>query len=191
MAARTLRTFTNKWSRKLHRWGAVIAILPVLIVLVTGIILQLKKQSDWIQPPTIKGESKLSDVPGSTLTLEQILAIASTAEDAAIETWNEIDRLDIRPSKGIVKVRAESGYEVQIDLHTGEIVQVAYRRSDLIESIHDGSFFAGDLTKLYVFLPSGVILLCLWTTGVYLWLIPILAKRSGQKRRAANTTDAA
>jgi len=169
----------------------LIAILPVLIVLVTGIILQLKKQSDWIQPPTIKGESKLSDVPGSTLTLEQILAIASTAEDAAIETWNEIDRLDIRPSKGIVKVRAESGYEVQIDLHTGEIVQVAYRRSDLIESIHDGSFFAGDLTKLYVFLPSGVILLCLWTTGVYLWLIPILAKRSGQKRRAANTTDAA
>ena len=33
------------------------------------------------------------------------------------------------------------------------------RRSDLIESIHDGSYFGGDWTKLGLFLPAGIVLL--------------------------------
>ena len=44
---------------------------------------------------------------------------------------------------------ARTGYEVQIDTETAEILQVAVRRSDLIESIHDGSYF-NDHFKLWV-----------------------------------------
>ena len=59
---------------------------------------------------------------------------------------------------------------------TAEVLNVAYRRSDLIESIHDGSFFS-DAVKLYVFLPTGILLIIMWGTGIYLFLLPRLRKR--------------
>ena len=91
------------------------------------------------------------------ISFEQILKSVSTLEQADIETWDDINRLDVRPSKGIVKVRAENGWEIQVDTETGDILQVAYRRSDLIESIHDGSFY-GDHVKNWIFFPSGLVL---------------------------------
>ena len=51
----------------------------------------------------------------------------------------------------MVKVWLNNGWEIQVDLNNGTILQTAYRRSDLIESIHDGSFFGGDWTKLGLF----------------------------------------
>ncbi len=47
------------WVRKLHRWGALITVVPLVLVIVTGIILQVKKQVDWVQPPTQKGTEKI------------------------------------------------------------------------------------------------------------------------------------
>lgn len=170
----------NKWTRKLHRWGAVLIALPMLIVISTGLLLQLKKQSSWIQPPTQEG------VAGAlTLSFDEILKIATEVSQAEIAGWDDIDRLDVRPDKGIVKVRGKNRWEVQIDTATGEVLQVAYRRSDLIESLHDGSWFLHD-AKLWVFLPNGIVLLAMWLTGIYLWILPIWTKRSGRKRRAVN-----
>jgi uncharacterized iron-regulated membrane protein len=183
----TVKKIVNKWSRKLHRWGAIITIAPVAVVIATGLILQLKKQSDWIQPPSARGVASLGGGERA-LDLDGILESARGVENAGIETWSDVDRLDVRPDKGIVKVRANSRWEVQVDLHSGEVLQTMYRRSDLIESIHDGSFFGGDFAKLYVFLPSGVILFALWLTGAYLWVLPIWNKRAGRKRRAQQAT---
>ena len=80
-------------------------------------------------------------------------------------------------SPPLAKVWLHSGWEVQVDLGSGEVLQTAYRRSDLIESIHDGSFFAGDLTKLGLFLPAGVVLLLLWLSGLWMFWQPLAAKR--------------
>ena len=46
-----------------------------------------------------------------------------------------------------------------------------------LESIHDGSFFAGDWTKLGLFLPAGLTLLFLWVSGLWMWWVPFIAKR--------------
>ena len=105
---------------------------------------------------------------------------AASVEEAGIEGWDDVDRLDVRPGRGMLKVRAKNRWEVQVDAATGEVLQASYRRSDLIESIHDGSFFA-DAAKLWVFLPAALILLGLWISGVYLWLLPHLVRR---RRRA-------
>jgi len=168
----------NKWSRSLHRWGAILISLPLLVVIGTGLVLQLKKESAWIQPPTARGVGEAPEI-----AFDEILAAARSVPKAQVETWDDIDRLDVRPDKGIVKVRANSRWEVQVDTQTGDVVQVAYRRSDLIESLHDGSFFS-DWTKLYVFLPSGAILLGLLVTGIYLFFLPLIARRRGRIRRA-------
>ena len=114
-----------------------------------------------------------------------MLASARLHPEAGIEEWSDIDRIDLRVDKGIAKLRAHSGWEVQVDTATAEVVSVAYRRSDLIETIHDGSFFS-DGVKLYVFLPTGVLLLIMWGTGIYLFMLPRMARR---KKRAKAAQD--
>lgn len=165
-------------NRKIHRWAAIITALPVIIVIITGIILQVKKEFDWIQPHTQHGS-----VSKPVLGFEQILAVARSVPEAKIETWSDIDRLDVRPGKGMLKVRAENRWELQIDTNTGAVLQVAYRRSDLIESIHDGSFFA-DIVKLGVFLPSALVLIGLWITGMVLFFQPSLSRAKKRRARA-------
>ena len=139
-------------NRKVHRWAAVLTAVPVIIVIVTGIILQVKKEFDWIQPPTQHG---IGTEP--VLSFEQILNVVSEVPDIGLTSWDDINRLDVRPKKGIIKVRGNNDWEVQIDSKTGDVLQVAVRRSDFIESIHDGSFFHESF-KLWVFLPSALIL---------------------------------
>ena len=168
-------------NRRLHRWGAIAVALQFLIIITSGLLLQLKKQLDFVQPPEQKG----TEIGVATaLTLPEILARVQTVPEAGIRTWADIDRVDFRPSKNMLKVVSMTRWEVQLDLATANILQVAYRRSDLIESIHDGSWFH-PIAKLGVFLPAGAIVLGLWITGVYLWLLPYWTKRRLAAIRAA------
>lgn len=169
-----------KFNRVSHRWGAIAVALPVLLVILTGLFLLLKKDVAWIQPPTQRGSST-----ELALSFDRILEIAKTVPEAGIQTWEDIDRLDVRPSKGMLKVRGTNRWEIQIDAKSEEVLQVAYRRSDFIESLHDGSFFH-DRVKLWVMLPSAVVLLGLWITGIYLFLQPHLIRR----KRKRNTSGA-
>jgi uncharacterized iron-regulated membrane protein len=140
--------------------------VPFLVVLVTGILLQVKKEFTWVQPPTVKGTGK-----EPAAAFDAILAATAAVPEAEVRSWADIDRLDVRPKDGVVKVQCKNRYEVQVDSRTAEVVQVAYRRSDWIESIHDGSFFH-EAAKLYVFLPVAVLMLTIWVTGIHLWLLP-------------------
>ena len=155
----------------MHRWGSVATAVPLLIVLVTGILLLLKKDVAWIQPP-------MAAAPAGepAVGFDAILAAVVAVPEADASGWADIDRLDVRPDEGVAKVQCVSGYEVQVSTVTGEVLQTARRRSDLIESLHDGSWFHGAV-KLGVFLPSAVIVLALWITGAWLWLMPHLRGR--------------
>ncbi|MFH1725675.1 MAG: PepSY-associated TM helix domain-containing protein [Elusimicrobiota bacterium] len=167
------------FNRKIHRWVAIGFSAPILIILVSGILLQLKKHVDWIQPPSRRGAGTVPRVG-----FDAILEAARTVPAARIEGWEDIDRLDVRPGRGIVKVQAKTGWEVQIDTENGEVLQAAYRRSDVIEDIHDGSFFH-DKVKMGLFMTSGIVLLLLWITGIYLFVLPHQAKRRARKRSGA------
>lgn len=163
-------------SRKIHKWGAIIIALPFLIVLISGLFLQVKKEFNWIQPSSQEGISTDLEI-----TFDDIIAISSTVEKAGIKNWADIDRLDVRPDKGMVKVRGFNNWEIQIDTKTGEVLQVEFRRSGIIEALHDGSWFH-DSVKLWIFLPSAVIVTVLWITGIYMFFIPYLSKRKNKKR---------
>lgn len=163
--------------RKIHRWGAILVALPFFIVLITGLILQVKKEFSWIQPPSQKGSASYQT---PDIGFQKILDISSSDQQADISSWEDIDRLDVRPDDGIVKVRSAEGWELQIDLGTGEILSSMKRRADLIESIHDGSWFH-DQAKLWIFLPSAIVVTILWITGIYLFFLPYFAKRQNRK----------
>ncbi|HKX55042.1 MAG TPA: PepSY domain-containing protein [Xanthomonadales bacterium] len=165
----------NKLIRKIHHWTTVFLALPLLVIICSGLLLQMKKQATFVQPPEQRGTGTEPQVD-----LEQILASVVGRQELGVSGWDDIDRLDVRPGKGLVKVVLQNGWEVQVDLGTGAVLQAAYRRSDLIESIHDGSFFGGDVIKLGLFLPTGIALLLMWLTGLWLFALPYLPKK---KRR--------
>lgn len=166
----------HRFWRKTHYWGAVACLLPVLIIIITGVVLLLKKELGWVQPPTFKTDSR---VPA--ISFAQILATAQQVPEAQIRTYGDINRLDVRPGKGVIKVRAKNGWEIQLHPETAEVLQVAYRRSELFEALHDGSFFHPQ-AKLGLFLPASLILLVLTLSGLYLFILPLLAQRRKRKR---------
>lgn len=140
----------------------------------------LKKDIDWIQPETQTGIVK-DTIP--SMNYEQLLAVAMAQPTANVTSWMDIDRVDVRPAKGIAKIHTKTGWEVQIDTETGEAIQTSFRRSDTIEAIHDGSFFS-DKVKYFVFLPTSLLLIIMWLTGTYLFLLP----RIGRMRRVRHPT---
>ena len=171
------KSFKFFWTT--HKWVGIIAAVFVLNVSITGFLLLIKKRSAWIQPPTQKGEA-----PGDVrVSFDDILKAIQAVDEAEIDTWDDVDRLDVRPDKGVVKVRANNRWEVQVDLKTGEVLQTMYRRSDLIEQIHDGSF-VHDTVHAYVMPAVAFGLVFLTGSGIFLWLEPKWRRR---KRRLATT----
>jgi hypothetical protein len=168
----------NVANRKVHHWASFIVAVPLLVMIVSGLFLQMKKQWTYVQPPEQRGTGKTP-----VIGLEAILASVQTVPGLSVRGWDDVNRLDVRPGKGAVKVWLNSGWEVQVDLGTGRVLQTAYRRSDLIESIHDGSFFAGDWTKLGLFLPAGLVMLLLWCSGMWMVWVPFIARRRRKEKR--------
>lgn len=158
-------------NRKIHSWLSLATALPVLVMVMSGVLLHLKKDLSWIQPPERRGQGGPPAV-----SMEAILAAAREVSEAGISGWEDVQRVDLRPGKGMLKVIGKGGYEIQVDAVTGKVLQSAYRRSDFLESLHDGSYFH-DAVKRWVFLPAGAALLLLWITGIVLFLQPFLVRR--------------
>lgn len=165
----------RKINRSTHKWVSVVVAIPLLIILVTGILLLVKKEFSYLQPPSAKG---IQQVP--SISFDQILRQTKTIKEAQVTSWEDIDRLDVRPAKGIVKIRTISQWEVQLDSSTAEILHVAYRRSDVIEQIHDGTYWQKN-ANLWFTLPVAIALLLISITGLILFFYPYF-KRSGRKR---------
>lgn len=161
--------------RKIHYWTSLPLMLTIFVIAITGSLLALKKDFAVLQPPTLTGSR-----PGD---LARPLAdIVAAAALAAREPAAQVERIDVRPGDGVAKVVFHSRTEVQVDLATARPLQIGYRTSDFIETIHDFSWLGGGAKYVFSF-GSGLALLGMAGTGVYLFVLPMLARR--RKRRAA------
>ena len=161
----------KKTNRTIHKWASIVIAIPLLVVFVTGILLLVKKEFSTLQPPTMKGSD---NVP--TVSFEHILEAAKSVEEAKIESWQDINRLDVRPSKGVIKIRSNNRIEIQLDASSAKVLHVAKRNSDLIESIHDGTFFEKN-ANLWLMLPVGLISILISITGIILFVLPYMKKK--------------
>lgn len=98
---------------------------------------------------------------------------------------SEIDRIDVRPQKGVAKIVFVANFtELQIDCTTGKIVSEARRNSDIIEKIHDGSIVDflvktnNDPIKLVYTSLLGIGLIVLTVSGFFLWYNPIRMRKA-------------
>lgn len=155
--------------RKWHKYLGLFLALFVLISALTGILLAWKKNVEVLQPSTQKGSTQLMAEwqPVEALAQKAVMAVDSLGLGA-----NNLDRIEYRPTKGIAKVIFDTGnWEVQVDATSLEILSVAKRNSDWIESLHDGSIIS-DTFKLISMNILGIGLVTLLITGVWLWMGP-------------------
>lgn len=176
----SFRKNSRKYSRSIHLWLSLVIFIPVIIVIASGLLLQVKKEFDWIQPPTQKVQNTQTN--GPTISFDDVLHAVKQVPEVSLNSWDDIDRLDVRPAKGIIKVRGKNHWEVQLNAQNGDVLQVAYRRTDTIEAIHDGSwFFEG--AKLWLFLPAALLLFVLWVTGLVMLYTTMKSKYRKNKFR--------
>ncbi|NJK82554.1 MAG: PepSY domain-containing protein [Saprospiraceae bacterium] len=132
--------------RMWHRVLGVFLALFVVISAITGVFLAFKKNVAILQPPTQK---TTANNLREWKSLAEIEAIAQSAfQQTFPDKENKVERLDVQPAKGIVKVLFKNGWwEVQLDGSTGEVLSIGQRHADWIEKLHDGSII-GDTFKL-------------------------------------------
>lgn len=170
---------TIRFFRKIHRTTGAILFLFFFLTAITGLTLGWKKNSGgYILPESFKGNSTNLDDWISFDSLHTIACnIARDSISPSIST--ELERIDARPDKGMVKfVFLEGFWGVQLDGATGGLLHIERRRSDFIENIHDGSILdhllgtKNEILKLIYTTIMGFSLLLFTITGFWLWIGP-------------------
>ena len=82
----------NVLNRKVHYWASAIVAIPLLVIICSGLLLQAKKQSAWVQPPERRGTGK---VP--VLSIDEVLDRVKRVPDMHVAGWDDVNRLDVRP----------------------------------------------------------------------------------------------
>ncbi|MET0650160.1 MAG: PepSY domain-containing protein [Pyrinomonadaceae bacterium] len=173
-------------SRIVHRTTGALLFVFFFFVACTGLLLGWKKDTGGvILAKTYQGSSTdLKDwLPIHVLHHK---AVAVMRESVSPDLSLELDRIDIRPDKGVVKfVFVEHYWGVQLDGTTGEALHIERRRADFIENVHDGSVLdylagTGGQIKLAYTSVMGLALLTFTVTGFWLWYGP---KRFHAKRK--------
>lgn len=172
--AKILRIF-----RKVHRTVGIALFVFFFIIGSTGILLGWKKHSGGIILP--KSYQGTSVDPQDWLPIHVLHANAMKIAHSQISPTLslELERIDIRPDKGMVKfVFIEGFWGIQLDCVTGKLLHIERRRSDFIENIHDGSIVdylvstRSEQVKLVYATVMGLALLTFTITGFWLWYGP-------------------
>ncbi|MBC7872497.1 MAG: PepSY domain-containing protein [Ferruginibacter sp.] len=174
-----------RWFRWLHRKIAIFLFAFFLVISITGLLLGIKKQTGLLAP-TQKGISSDLSTWQSIDSLQKN-AIRFLRDSVSSSLSTTIDRIDIRPDKGIVKFTFKDHFKgVQLDGTTGKLLSIETRKSDFIEKIHDGSILdkifgtGADQVKTTYTVVMGLSLLMLVLSGFWLWYGP---KRLRKKKR--------
>lgn len=166
-----------RWLRRLHRWIGIPLILFFFIIGITSILLAWKKKAELL-PPTLKTE-----IENGTWILPSEMVRIGEEEMQKLGRDPEVDRIDIRPDKGVAKVTFKTHFtEVQLDGLSGKVLSIETRHSDWIEKVHDGSivdFYLGgdEATKLTYSTLTALGLILMSLSGFYLWYFPKVIRR--------------
>jgi hypothetical protein len=177
---RSRRRQLARWAYYAHLWLGVVVTVALVAIAITGVLLNHKR-----------GLGLMPDVPwDATAPLVQSVSLERMAH-AALEaapqesrgSWKPgdavdvslIDRMDVRPRDGYVKVRLrdKASMEMTVDIASGKVIHVGRRGDVFLEKLHSGEAFGG---QPYVILSdiAAVGLVITLITGYWLWLAPKL-----------------
>lgn len=156
-----------KWMFHTHLWLGVTAGMVLLTVSVTGVLLNHKRALGLMPDVEHTPASPLERALPLSVLVDFAAGHAGTGVASA-----GIDRLDVRPRDGLIKVRFRDTRvtEVTVDLVSGAILHRGERNDTFLEKLHSGEIFGAWGTLLSDFAAVSVLLLAL--SGIWLWLVP-------------------
>ena len=164
----------------IHLWLGVVVTVALVAISITGILLNHKRglglMPEVEHEPTAPFEQAIS--------LERMAyAALEAAPQSARGDWKPgdpvdiglIDRMDVRPRNGFVKVRLrdKASMEMTVDIASGRVVHVGRRGDVFLEKLHSGEAFGG-LQFVILSDIAAVALVLTLITGYWLWLAPRL-----------------
>ena len=175
----------------IHLWLGVIVTVALVSISITGILLNHKRGLGLM--PEVDHEP--------TAPFEQSIHIERMAQAAlaaapqhARGDWKPgdpvdpglIDRMDVRPRDGFVKVRLrdKASMEMTVDIATGKVLHVGRRGDVFLEKLHSGEAFGG-LRWVILSDIAAVALVLTLITGYWLWLAPRLRVASTPNAEAS------
>lgn len=160
----------RRWARSMfyaHLWLGVLATGILLVIAITGVLLNHKRGLGLM--PDVPNEA--AGALAEALPLGDLAAAAEAAVPPEVAAAG-IDRMDVRPGDGLIKVRFDDRAvtEATVDIHTGRVLHVGERNDVFLEKLHSGEIF-GDFWTLLS--DAGAILLVIvLVSGYWLWLYP-------------------
>ena len=153
-----------------HLWLGVLFTVVLTVISVTGIALNHKRGLGLM--PDVPAEPTAPFARALPLDSLAAVALAAAGADAADPERAAIDRMDVRPRDGYVKVRLrdEGSTEVTVDLASGRVLHVGPRGDVFFEKLHSGEVLGGGWVLLSD--AAAVALVALLVTGYWLWLAP-------------------
>jgi hypothetical protein len=158
---------TAKWMFHSHLWLGILTTGIVVLVSLTGILLNHKRPLGL-----------MPDVPHEpTGSFESALPLAELARRAEAVVLPAVaaagvDRMDVRPGRGMIRVRFKDRavMEVSLDLNTGAVLHVGERNDVFLEKLHSGEIFGDGWVLLSD--AAAVALVLLVVSGYWIWLYP-------------------
>lgn len=142
--------------KKSHRVVALTITTPLLMIVLTGVVLQVRNSSEYLQPSLIENGNR---PPSAIIPLEALL-----------KKYGEknIDQIIYRPKKNLILVRHHSGLELQLDPTSGAILKEGVRRTNFLIELHQGSWL-GRVGQWGIHLLTGLGLLYLIGSGLVIY----------------------
>ncbi|MFN0158356.1 MAG: PepSY domain-containing protein [Bacteroidota bacterium] len=191
MATKKPNTRILRLARKIRRSLGKTLFAAFLLIGITGLLLGWKKHSGGVILP--KSYQGVSTDLKTWLPIDSLHTNAVRIFRDSISTTlsTAVDRIDVRPDKGMVKfVFVDEYWGIQLDGTTGELLHIERRRSDFIENIHDGSILDyllgtgdGQFKLSYTTIMGGSLIL-FSVTGFWLYYGP---KRIMRRKRVTAT----
>jgi hypothetical protein len=161
-----------------HLWLGVIFTTALLVISVTGILLNHKRglglMPDVAHEPERPFTKSLPLARLADIALDTVARATGAGGDGeAADPTAEIDRMDVRPRDGFVKVRVRdaASTEVTLDLASGRVLHIGPRGDVFLEKLHSGEIFGG-LSWVLLSDAAAIALVITLITGYWLWLVP-------------------
>jgi uncharacterized iron-regulated membrane protein len=146
------------WWRKIHRVLSLIVVLPFLVMLLTGLILQLRQQLEFVQPSPVVMERMPER---ALLSMDQVMEAAGVRAES-------VQRIIFRPQQFHLSLWLKDGRELQVHPQSGKILKAAPRYTNLLIQLHEGSYFSKWVQYL-VFFPAGLGVVILTISGLIIY----------------------
>ncbi len=155
-----------------HLWLGVIFTAALVVIAVTGIALNHKRGLGLM--PDVANEPTAPLARALPIDSLANIALRSVDPTATPDAVKAVDRMDVRPRDGYVKVRMRdaASTEVTVDLASGNVLHVGPRGDVFFEKLHSGEAFGGNWVLLSD--AAAIALLVTLVSGYWLWLAPKL-----------------